>query len=606
MLKSKILNAYRSIFIYFIFLFLFLLIIVWSNLSLPPLSDDWHLFYFIQHLNELPGSFKLLHVLNYDPFEQMRFQPVSRIFYYALHVLFGANFLFFKIFNISIYFLVSILFYRFSLFFIRKKSIVVVATFVFVFLANHFDIVLWAHHIYIIFGLFIFLLGFISYICFMSSRRRTFIYLSILCFLVGMWCYEPFFLWPLAIIILSSISRFQHKSMQKSYFGHAVPWIMLGIIYIIYAGFYLITRSFGTYLSPVYTSFDFLKLGNFMSSLFLTLFNFAYNGILVNILPFLAFPLKVNANIYMGGPVLTYISTGHKFVVYIGGAFVGLILISSYLYFYKKKYFEEIKIVIFFFFLMFSVMYPLFFFRLVTNDFVYGMTEFRYQYIQNTFVVLIIAFLIDRFVRFSLNMKVLLNVVVATVLIFNIYGDHKEVRINNEQLSDLKQMFSNINRGIKQGRINERSKLYLEEDTSDYLPSLCWNIEMGSRFMRGTYQWMFSAQEVRFFAETMDEASWVIDKDDFSVIAKEERHKPKKKKIFLGKEEQYLNLADYYQRNKKFKQAKAILQAALKINPDNISFYYRLRDLYFNSGLTVAAEIMDYKAQEVRNRQLIK
>jgi tetratricopeptide (TPR) repeat protein len=269
-----------------------------------------------------------------------------------------------------------------------------------------------------------------------------------------------------------------------------------------------------------------------------------------------------------------------------------------FIYLGKKKYSEEIRILSFFFFLMFSVMYTLFFCRLVTNSFIYGMTEFRYQYLQNALIILIAGFLIDRFIRFSLKLKMVFVSLVTAVFMINLYCAHQEIRINNEQFADLATMLSNINNGMRQGYINQQHKLYLEDNLPDYLPSLCWNIEVGDKFIRsGTYQWMFSAKQIKYFAKDLDEASWVIDKDDFKVIPKEKMHLPARKRVSLGKEEQYLNLANYYRKHKNFARAEEILQSGLKVNPENYKFYYYLRDCYLDQGLAEKAEIANHKAE---------
>jgi Tetratricopeptide repeat len=593
MAKKQSLNIKNFILAYFALIFIFLLIDAWPSFFLPPLSDDWHMFYFIHHLGQLPGNFKWLHILNYDPFEQMRFQPLSRMFYYLLHLLFGTNFIFFKLFNLILYFTTAIFVYVFSLFFIKNKITAALGTGLFVFLSNHFDIMLWAHHIYIIFGLLVFILGFISHIRFISGGRKLFIYLAGLCFLAGLCCYEPFFFWPFAVFILCGIKRFQNQEKPVS---RRASWAMLGAVYAIYVALYLFTRSLGTYARPSYGLHDFLKPVNFISSVFLTLFNFVYNGILVNIWPTLAYPLTVTENVYMGGRLLKYIDSGHEAVVYVAGALTGLVLTGFYAYLRKKKYSEEIRILSFFFFLMFSVMYTLFFCRLVTNSFIYGMTEFRYQYAQNAVIVLIAVFIVDRFIRLSPKIKWLLGSVIAAILILNIYCARQEIKINNEQLADLKTMLSNISNGMRQGYIDQQHKLYLENDIPDYLPSLCWNIEMGSRFIQGTYQWMFSAKQVKYFADNLEEASWAIDKDDFSVIPKEKMHAPLRKRVPLGKEDQYSNLANYYREHRKFKEAEEAFNAAVRVDPDNYDAYNHQGDCYRDQGKTEESNTMYYQA----------
>jgi len=557
--------------IYGFVLFSLLLIIAFPSFSFPPMSDYWStMFYPFHNLEEFSNSAKWSHVLNIDPFEQMRYQPLSRVFYYILFFFFGSNFMVFNIVNFLLYFLSMLLLYKFSLYFVKNKILAAVFVGFFAFLFSHFDILLWSCHLYIIVGLSMFLLGFMFYIRFLRIGRPYLPFLVILCFLLGMWCYESFFLWPLAIIILSRIKSLRNGVGIARKKLARVNWLILGGVYIVYYLFYLFTRSLGTYDIPTYKVSEFFKLTNFVSSGLAVFFNALYNNIAVNIYPLLSFPLKVTENIYMAGPVISYIKTNPE-IVFIEGALAAITLFWFFFTLYRKKYFEEIKIIGLFLFLMLSELYIIFFCRMVDNAYVYCLTEFRYQYIPNAFLILIVLYVINRFFKPSKIKQRIIYLALIPFFALNIYCSQKVIGIYNSHLVNLKEMISSIRSGINKGYINENDKIYINEDMPDYLPSLCWNIEMGDRFIKkGNYKWMFSRKDIGYFAQKIDNAEWIIDKENFSVVRKTEKNiRMKGKKIGLGKEEQYRMLGDFYMSKGNYEKAERMFKRAIEIKSQN-------------------------------------
>ena len=552
--------------LYSFIIFSLLLVVAFPSLSFPPISDYWStMFYPFHHFNELSGPFKWLHVLNIDPCEQMRFQPLSRVFYYILHLVFGSNFMFFNIVNFILYFLSILLLYKFSLYFVKNKILAAVFIGFFAFLFSHFDILLWSCHLYIIAGLIMFLLGFMCYVRFLRISGSYLPFLIILCFLFGMWCYEAFFFWPLAILILSRIRSLKRGVTVSRKKVARVNWLVLSMVYGFYFLFYLFTRSLGTYEGSLHTIFDFLKWKVFTSSGFLVFFNVLYNNIVVNILPILAFPLKVTENIYMRGPVINYLDEFYGGIIFIGGALVVITLFWFFFVLYRKKYFDEIKIIGLFLFLMLSELYVVFFGKLgILHPLAYCLTEFRYQYIPNAFLFLIIIYLINRFLKPSKIKQRIIYLVLIPLFALNIYCSQRVIGVYNSHLVNLKKMFYSIRFGINKGSINEDNKIYIDSDMPDYLPSLCWNIYMGERFINeGNYQWMFSKKEVKYFSKDIDGAVWIIDKDKFNVVEKTaENIRKKGKKVNLGKAEQYKELGSFYMNENNHGKAERMFKKA--------------------------------------------
>jgi tetratricopeptide (TPR) repeat protein len=590
MKKNLLTERTRFDIIYAFVLFIPLLIIYFPCFSIPPRSDYWQMFYFFHHLDELPGQVKWLHVLNYDVFEQMRYQPLSRLYYYFLHLLPGANFFLFNLSNFILYFFTAFLLYKFSLNFSKRRIIAAVFIGLFSLLFSHSDIVLWSYHIYIIAGLCMFLLGFMCFIKFLKIGSWALLFLVILFLLSGMLFYESFFLWPLAIIILSSIKHLragQGPNIKKLF--KSICLVLL-TVYILYISFYFFTRSINTYGRPLHQISDYIKLANFASCGLSSLFSVLYNNIILNIYPLLSFPLRVAENIELDGPIMSLVEKWRLLIAF-GGTLLGISLIGLFLYLRRKKYFEEIKIISFFLFLLLSENCVLFFCRMITNGFQYSLMQFRYLYISNAIFILIIIFLVEKLFALSkTKQNLLFSIIVTLVLFLNIYCIQKVKNIYEYQFADLKKMLLNIKSGIHEGHIDKNHKLYLGRDITDYFPILCWNIEMGERFIKGNYQWLFSRKEIEYFSENPEDASWVIKRNDFSLgknsvenlLKKGIKVNSVKNKDYddLGKDSKYLELSYFLLAKGNHKEAEAMFKKALEFNPRNGGAYAGLGNCY--------------------------
>jgi len=123
-------------------------------------------------------------------------------------------------------------------------------------------------------------------------------------------------------------------------------------------------------------------------------------------------------------------------------------------------------------------------------------------------------------------------------------------------------MIYSIRLSISRGLINEDDKLYIDKDMPDYFHGLCWNIEMGERFIeKGNYQWMFSKKEIKYFSEDINGADWIIDKEKFNVVEKTaENIRKKGTKVILGKIVQYKELGVSYIEENNRKGAEKIFK----------------------------------------------
>lgn len=470
-----------------------LLIVAFPSLYNPPISDYWPtMFYPFHSFEALPGP-TWIHVLNIDPCEQMRYQPLSRIFYYILHSIFGSNYFMYNFFNLIFYYISMLLLYKFSLRFSENRPLCSFTVVLTTFLFSHFDLVLWSCHMYILIGLITFLLGFICYIDFLKTRNNKFLLFAALLFLAGMWCYEAFVLWPFAILILSSIKNLKKEIKNRQPGSFVSNFILLGTVYSTYIATFIYTRSIGTYETPIYKYSALLKISNFLLGGLTVLFNTFYNTIILNTFPPLAFPLQIKENLYLKGPLIKYFQTHNnsEAIFYVGAAF-GLALLTCIFILFKKKYREELKVIFLFLFLMLTTPFITFSLRMVDNAYLYCITEFRYQFIPNIFLILLITYIISKVLKLSDKALKTLYKFSIPIIILNIICILIVAGIYRRQLAPLRIMFASISAGIKSGLINEDHKVYIDNNLPDYMPALCWNIEMGERYVKeGNYKWLF-------------------------------------------------------------------------------------------------------------------
>ena len=474
---------------------------------------------------------------------------------------------------------------------------------VFAFLFSHFDIICWSYHAYIIFGFCSLLLGFILYISFLKSERSIVLPFVSLFLLLGILCYETFVFWPLAVIILSYMSNITNRYRFKKYKFVRSYLSVVGSVYFVYFAFFLLTRVFSIYEAPSHSLAPLLSISNMVFSSFAVFFNILYNNLLINFIPSLAFPTIIDANLNLGGFLARIPSSLLDNLIFLGGGlFIGAFL-AIIIYLFRLKQFNTLKVIIFFLFLLFSEFFILFHCRLLTNSTIFNLTQFRYLYIPNALVSLIVLYLIDRFLEPSRREKAIICLALFLILMLNIQASRQGISILNAHLAPLKRMLSNIKTGINNRQINEENRLFINDDIAKRLPFLCWNIEMGELFMKGTYQWAFSEEEIKYFS-SLEDAMRVINEEDFSIVDKS--YKTVK---FLEKPIQidssfidaytntgylytyrddlsktYIHLGFLFCNRSDYDRALGYFREAIHLNPHNADAYIGLAHIYTSKG----------------------
>jgi len=500
--------------IYFILLLAVLLIIYYPSFKNAPRSDYWVVMYHFHLVDNSPEPPSWLSLCNYDPWEHGTFRPAAHLLLYLEHTFFGTSFIWNHLINFFMYYLSIILLYLLAVRLSLDKYLTAIFLFAYAFLFSHFDIITWTFQIFTTMSFVSFLLGFLLYIKFLSSGKRTLLVLIGILFIFGMVCFELYAFWPLAIIILTLGRRFflpadRNLSTKKLL---RTGFIFLVIIYAIYLIIFMITRSSSN------TSGDLpeLNLELIILGICSVFFNLLYNGILVNLLPFLTEPLVIRDNLDMAGILVGWYKSLAEIIYLTGGGAI-LLMGTAAVLLYRKKKRKTLFILSFFAFLLFTYFFIVAFSRLTTNDIWYPFTQFRYQYIANSLLFLMVVTILSRLGRPARLGKIVISCILLPILLVNLIISHKYMTVINSQLKPLGVILANIQFRIDRGDIDSQSRLYIEDGVTANLPPLCWNEDM-ARFMPGNYRWFFPEKDQDCFSSSLSEATWVIRGDDYLKI----------------------------------------------------------------------------------------
>lgn len=506
-MRSPGMNMKRTpILLFFAALFLALFFLYSSSFSNPPRSDYWSVLHVFHQVQASPEPSNLMEIINHDPWQDGTYRPLAHILLYLEYKIFGADFIWNHIVNFVSYCLSIVFLYLLVLEFSVNRFLSAVFLTVYAFLFSHFDIITWTFQIFITIGLCACLLSFILYLKFLKTGRKTILIPIGIIFLISLFCYEGYALWPLSILILRWGRRFflPRGSRKKNICTYEL--IMLGMVYSLYIGGLLLTRSPQENTGPLPSP----TTNQIILSLCTPLFNLLYNGILINLIPFLATPLLITQNIEMGGLLVKWdLSEISSVVIWMGGS--GIVLVGIGVWFlWRKGKKRTLFICSFLLFLYFSNFFIISLGRITTNSIHYPLIQFRYQYVPNALLVLLALTMIDSLLKPGRKGRAVISCLLIPVLIFNIFLVYQNVDIIRRQLEPLRTLITNLRNGIDRGLINERERVYLNDNLPDYFPSLCWNKAM-SKYFDGTYQWMFSKEEIGYFSFSYQDAFWIID-----------------------------------------------------------------------------------------------
>jgi len=489
--------------LYFCLLFAGLFLLYRPAFRNPPRSDYWSAFYVFQQLEASAPPPAWIGVLTFDLWQQGTYRPLSHLVPYIQHRLFSPDFIWNHITNFAGYCLSILLLYLLAVRLSLDRWLTAVFLTVFAFLYSHSDTLTWTFQLFTTLGFCGFLLGFILYLDYLKSRRAILLLPVGALFLFGMLTSEAFALWPLAIFILPfALADPPRLPFQ---WEDAMPLLA----YLFYLGGWFLHRgTTGTFPSPT--------AGQVGTGFLLVFFNLAYNGIAVALWPGLARPVFFDDNMNLGGWLLDLGGNLESVASWTGGAVLLLLFLGAWLLVRKKRY-RLLALLAFFFFLYLTNFFTIATARLTTNRALYPLSQFRYQYIPNALLALMLATAIGSLCRPRLRGKAIIALILALVLALNISLSRRQIAGLGERLRPLGVMLENIRRGLDEEMIDEDNRIYIAPEVAARIPSPGWNRSMG-RFMEGTFHWFFPAREVGKFTLNPGEAAWIIREDSFPGI----------------------------------------------------------------------------------------
>ncbi len=493
--------------LYFCLLFAGLFLLYRPAFRNPPRSDYWSAFYVFQQLDASPRTLAWTGVFTFDLWQHGTYRPLSHLVPYLQHRLFSPDFTWNHITNFAGYCLSLFLLFLLAAKLSLDRTLAALFLAVFAFLFSHSDILTWTFQLFTILSFCAFLLGFILQIKYLESRRAIFLLPVGLLFLLGMLTLEIYALWPLAIFILPHALAAPPRPYFK--WRDAAPLLA----YVFYLGCWLAHRgTTGSLPAPT--------AGEVGTGFLLVFFNLAYTGIAVNILPVLARPVFFDDNMNLGGWILALGGRLETAVAWGGGAVLLLVLPAAWLLVRKKRR-RPLAVLAFFFFLYLTNFFTAAVARLTTNTALYPLSQFRYQYIPNALLALMLTAAIGGLLRPRTRGKVIIGLILVPVLVFNIAVSRRQIADLGERLRPLGMMLENIRQGLEEGTINEGARLHIEPGVPDRVHSPGWNHNM-ARFMEGNFHWFFPAREMGKFTLDPDEAVWVITEGSFPELRRRE------------------------------------------------------------------------------------
>lgn len=495
MKKTGKIDSRVKTFICFFLLLLFLLWLFYPSFGNPPRSDWWSAFYSFHLAGASPGPPDFWFIINHDPWRDGTFRPLAHPLLYLEHLLFGPKLIGYHLVNFGVYFLVLLALYRFGRQLkISRKTLVAFLGLLAV-LFTHFDIVTWTFHVFLLLGLLSFLLGLVLYFRWLEGGRSRLLILTAVLFLFSLFTLEVYLLWPLGVFL---ITLGKIPPPRRRY-----ALALTGTVYCLYLLVFMISRS----VSHTSGSIEGFGIEAVYLSLTAVFFNLFYNGILINIIPFLALPLRIAPNIEMTGPVSFWTPATLRTVSAVVGT-VSLILIGAVIGIrnIRKKIPAGLGLL---FFLYVSSFFILALGRTGTENFPDLFTQFRYQFLPNCFLVLMGALVLDQWVV-AARKRNRFYLFVCLIAVLNIAVVRSAVTDIGSQLSPLKKLIVNLRTGIEKGEISRDKPAALPDGITGYLPPLCWNRHM-ARFFRGTYQWIFSRNDIFCFTPFIGDAAWIVD-----------------------------------------------------------------------------------------------
>lgn len=494
----------QAISAYFVLLFLFLGTLFLPAFSNPPYVDHWEAFFTFHQVRADPDLSVWPYVVNHDPWRHGTFRPLSYTLLYLQHLLFSGAFVWNHVLNFAVYCLHLVL-----LFLLGRKlggRDLELAGFLAVYSVaySHSDILLLNFHIFVLAGFSACLGGFLLFHRFRENGRTWLLVPAGILLLLGMFCYEPFVLWPLAVFFLCL-----GTGVTRRRWGGFWPAVFLaGSVYLAYGLVFLLTRL----TSQTSGDLPGLEFQSLLTGFFLSLFNFVYTGIGVSVWPALGAPPIYKGYSEMGGVIPEGNPPWLMPAALISGAAVIILLGGGIYALTRRKKFRVLVAALFLILLNLSFIAFLAAARSQTNNLSHILRQFRYQLVPTALVFLLAAVIVSALIPPRRRPRVILFFFLLAVFIPNCRLTRAHVRGTTENLRPLGELLASLREGMARGEITPDRQVFIPDEITVGFPHLCWNRMMGYK-MRGSYQWIYSPAELFCFTPDREEAEWIVGGD---------------------------------------------------------------------------------------------
>lgn len=483
-----------------------LLIIYLPSFDNPPHGDYWEAFYSFKQYRSAPAIGRLLLIVNHDPWQDGTFRPFSYLFLYLAHSLFGSEFVWYGILNFLLYCLSVFLIYRLAVGLKLRRMVSALLIGVYIFLFTHSGILTLTFHQFVIAGFSAMLGGFVLYLRWREQEKKRFLVLAGLLFLLGMFCYESFIFWPPAVIFLHYLSPIQGVERSKGVKSAGYPSVtgLLIAVYLVYLVVFRLTRMAEIATGPLP---DFTP-GQVGLSLAAAFFNLSFTGIILNIFPFLSLPCSFRSWVEMGGVIREIPDHIFPAVIIAAGVVTILSLAFGFRRLSRRRSRETRLQLGFLLYLYVSNFSLLFLARIPLGDLHHILVQFRYQYIPNALLILMLAVLLGPYL--TRRRAGIVGGLLFLIMVANITVSQQTVTAVNQHLAPLKRVLNRVQAGIDSGEINPQERILIQQGITSYLPRLSWQSGIGQR-MRGSYEWVFYPRFGDRFTRSRGEAAWILD-----------------------------------------------------------------------------------------------
>ena len=428
--------------------------------SLPSIfrSDYWlisALFNSVDHLSMA----SLKKIALFEMFGDIRFQPLAHWIMFARHSAFGNDVLLYNILNVLLHVAVGLFVFLILSQILGERRYAFIFGLLFISLASQFDTVIWTYHIYILIGALLTLASVALAIRYVQQRRLALLVWS---FVVATTCvllYEASILVPALIpVVVYGFCIFRDEKFHKREVIASLVGVLLSY------GIYASVTAYGLALigleGRTMSLHDLLGPNNIYAAIKGALVNYKENGIIKNLgviseirvadIAYVELPKKYFKEwveipkILVGGVLLLNVRFTRRSwlligaIVAIGASYISIITLG----------------------------------RLITNDLSYVVTQPRYQYLPNAFLILGIGLILWERYKSSLAMRHLITLILLLVTVWNVQNTLRAVAVVSTAMQPMNSHYERIREFLK---VHALENLFV-----DFVPDTGGKLALGS------------------------------------------------------------------------------------------------------------------------------